>query len=469
MGTMMEQLQEKGIRVVDGAQSQARIKGQTSKSQVKAGFNFKVPTIPKVATSVVTELEQNERRQAFENFQAEARPAIGDYIGRLRTIDAMPRDEQELYRDDATALRTAVVEMLGYPEPYRSVVVLAYADAVVQTCPERRGQVTESLERLVNVGLIETVLEAKSNKRNSFRIYGTDYSLTPQFAKNEEAQGVVKHLKDLVTRQVAAAKERIQGEQATLEAAVGLDRLTVEQILAGEIGDGLIRIPDGARPDGSKLFGGTVHVRTEIQEGQVRISILEGIAGVQRIARDLNERGRWLGVWQLTQERVNSGSGEVLSDLRVMHAILRRGVLAVLDKAKREADEAERQVAVANEQNELKAKANLSSVEFFLKGETGVVYCDYGQTFEQKVRGDDNRPTGEVRKHDGVHYLVERDERGRIRLEAPERLKKFFAGSQDWNSPGEKFGEIPFPGNVLLRTEYAKASDKARKAAQKTS
>lgn len=470
-GTLGDQLVARGVRVEPLKTGKNKAGAKAAPAPPKFMFR-QPPALPQLGMLVLTPGQREENRRAFEAFIAEAGPQMHDYITQLRMLDEMSDEERQLYAEAEKQLIEAVSSMLSCDEPYKTPVRLAWADALVRTCPVRRGPVTETIERLTKESFL-VVVENGDQKANVVRIYSKNYTLGVELRKNPQAQVVLEALNQLVGRTAEHGREVFQDQLAELQRLVGESSLSPAELRSyigtgsGKDGRIILPVPDKVRERDGRFFkGGPVLV--EVHEGKVRI--LDGAGTVQRTARQIGESETFLGIGQLANERVNLGSAqpppEVFNRIVAIHDMVRRGLAAAEEAEVREARKAEQRAQVDAEREELKSKADLTPEEFFLEKRVGTIFFDFGRKpFGREKRengkavlGKDDKPEKEL--FWDVICLVERRMDGQIRVaECPDRLRSFFGGACDWTMPEERFQGLPYPLGVLLRIGFKMALD----------
>lgn len=452
--TVEEMLKARGIPVSQPGSKEKKSAGGGGKAAVPLAipkFVFqKPPMVPKfVATA--TPLERTQNAETLRQFKADVVAAMFDHVAQIRAIDGLT-DEDERVTEVGTRKNSsdAIASMLSYEPPYRESAVLAYSDALVKTCPEFRGSVEATLKSLLEVGFLTEVGEGKG-----VRIYGKDYKLAKNFERNPEAKAVGGALSKLVGRTVMAGKARFEEDYAAIKAAAGQNQLTPANLKAGKEGRMLLETPDHQHRD--RFYKGGILLLESSNGGQIRA--LDGVGGCQHVARLVAEAGAWIWNTQLGSERLVVNERlpeEVFRNVLILHGLIFRGIAAAEKAEAADKRKAEFKEQTAAERLALKALATLTPVEFFLFSRVGTTVLDpLGRApFEIRSQKSGTDPTLVW----DVIALVERDEQGRIRVaECPERLSGFFAKHREFVPAGEKFADVSWPLNVLLRMGYAQA------------
>ncbi|MBI2057881.1 MAG: hypothetical protein HYT63_02770, partial [Candidatus Yanofskybacteria bacterium] len=164
-------------------------------------------------------------------------------------------------------------------------------------------------------------------------------------------------------------------------------------------------------------------------------------------------------------ERIEDSSE--FSNLKLAHRLLRLG----LTEGKKEEEKAEgRETFKAQVEEEflaLQAKATLTQAEAHIAGLPGLFPQNWGPRFDQRTGRRDKRGEPLVNVVWYPLSLVERNSEGLIRVvEAPERLKEFFAPHTNFSEPGNEYSELGKLG-VLLRRDKVRAEAGATPEEQK--
>lgn len=453
MATVQEMLQAKGILLREPREKKTGGGGKVA--QVVASptkFTFRAPpAVPKLVAKTTLE-ERAQNAEILRQFRHDVVVAMFDHVNQIRAIDALA-DEDERTTEAGARKEScqAIATMLSYEEPsYKESALLAYADALVKTCPEFRSAVVAMLDDLCRVGFLTEVAEGKG-----IRIYGQYYALAEGFSKNSEARAVGESISQLVSRTVAAGKERFEADFAAIKTAVGENPLSIAELKAGKDGRIILETPNHQHRE--RFFKGGFLLLELSSEGQIRV--LDGAGGCQRIARQLAEAGVFIWNTQLDSERLEMKERlpeEVFRNALILHGLIYRGVAEAAKAEAVDQRKAEFKEQVAAERETLKGLATLTPVEFFLFERVGTTVLDPLERAPFKVFSQ--KPGEKPTLIYDVFALIEREETGRIRVaDCPERLNFFFADFRDFVPAGEKFSAIRWPFRVLLRMGYAAA------------
>lgn len=441
-----------------GATAAHQANPQAAESK-KAKFVFKAPAVPKLADILAEPEARKKALEEFNAFKTEVGIQMPAMVERLRLIDSMGEEEGSLYTEVYEEIQRAVATMLSYGESAaRNVSVLAYAKAVVTTCPTYRGAVESTMEKLVATGFIALVTGTAGTARNAsqVRVYSSIYGLTDSFSRNAEAQNVLGEINSLVRRTVEAGRSRFQQDLADLcQKAEGLGQISVADLVQGVAGHILLEVPDTQSEDGKVFKGGWILVKSSDR----RITPVSAAGYIQRQVEDIAGK-IFVYADQLGQSSLNTGKR---LDREVFHSTLQlwRWINSAIElaaqKAAQSAAKAEWEMKVAAERDALRPQATLTPEEFFLEGKVGIVFYDFGagRAFEWRNRSAEGQQQT-VDLYD-VFALVERAPNGQIRaLAFPERLRGFFAEHGEFMEPGDRFYGLGVLG-VLMRFGFAEA------------
>lgn len=420
-------------------------------------FVFQAPRVPKIGDILQDPEERRKALAEFEAFSTEVRAQVPEFVRNLRIIEDMSEQEFGLYGDTYRQLKAGLAEMLSYDNSAaRSVATLAYANAMVATCPTERWAVQDLLDDLIKVGFL-TITPASG--RGVVRVYSRNYTPANGFARHnaEEVNVILNGIDDLVRRTVEVGKARFEADLTELKSAVGDNPLTITEFKAGKPGRILIEVPD--QKSGEKVFkGGWLLLGSNSKQ----VHVLGSAGAIQRKAEEMVGK---IFVYsdQIGAERLHLNA-QLPHDLFDLVLILWKWV-SMTCKVMEEAEalaiaRTKAQELASTDRAELAKKATLTSIEFFLERKIGTVVFDFGnKPFVWRVSSTETSKTVDV---PFVMALVERNNVGQIRIaDCPDRLKVFFAEHREFEQPGDKFYGLAKLG-ALLRIGYAMAVAEAK-------
>ncbi|MFH1672439.1 MAG: hypothetical protein ABIF87_03305 [Pseudomonadota bacterium] len=472
--TFAEIMDQKGISMKNSQDKGVK----QAKTTAPTKFNFmNKPPVPKVGTTVLTEEQRQANLRELEAFRSEVAASILDCVTGLRAIERMTEQEASIYKEDTAARKQAIKQMLDYDEPYCSVTVLAFADALVRTCNLSRGAVLDTIHRMVDTGFLTDKNVPQDLKRvprngTGIRIYSVNYAVTESYVRHYEkdAKEILVALEKLIEATVKAGRDHFQEAREHLR-EMNTDPMPLADLVAlvqgGQpakaSGTLILRLPDREVKDRETnqpkiLKGGDILVEVETDG---RIFFREAIGGPQRIVRELAETETFVWATQLAQESFQPSKRleeDVFKRAALLHRMLRS---AIAETEKFE----ERRVAFANikaqaeaERKELESRVTLTAEEFLLEDKVGSFLLEYCEPWN--VRGRDGQPDQKIQF---VMGLVTRYENGKIGVECPDRLKSFFGGAQEPAQPRERFEGIVYPLGTLLRIVWSSINYQTRK------
>lgn len=480
--------QEKGggvdLKKLITASPSAREQRKGSKTPLAPkGFRFTPPTLVRPTLSVEDEEIRRQALAALEEFKAQIGPYMQDLAVEIRRIESFGPDEQAMASGDWDAIQSALAEQLNAADPLaKSLATIAYADAMIRTCPEGRGWVIATLKDLVEKGFL-TDAPKPETANGPFRppkvgqvyTYSRLYSLAPSFVKNEEAQGILTAISDLVGRAVAAGREYYQTHRDETIALAGPPetQLALDQLQNPTCPNGLRHLPvpeqEWTDRDGNRRFrrGGGIVVQVVCNERGPVIMIVAGYGGVERDAEKIRETNAFVGPVSLRHDRIQLNQRVEPAQywaIQQLHRLVRLGIGEARWQEERALEVAAFNATCRAEREVLVAKTTLTPQEFLLEEKAGsaVIHWVPG-AFEWRKFDPATKKTTLVRVWH-LFGLFERNEQGRIRVaECPDRLKEFWAGHRDFEVPGQEFSELGKVGVVLRRAKanLLKAAEKA--------
>lgn len=352
--------------------------------------------------------------------------------------------------------------LLNQKEPIQARLNLfSYAQALVDTCPQMRAWVVETLQELLQKGLLESD-SGRSARPGEVFAYGRVYRVNPRYSHDQMAQELIESLARLVAAAVETGKDYFLRRQAEVMSLAGPaeQQLSLDQLTSPTCPAGRRYLPTPAYQleDGRyvKAGGLTVEVRP-LPDGRRGIFILDAYGGVEDIGKRLRESGAWITPTLLRASNPFFSprlSPQEAWGARKLHRLLR---LAIEEARRQEAVATERQKfaeACRAEYEALRAKATLSPREFLLEEKAGIsiIHWSPGPFLWRRWNAETKRKE-EVR----VWYLfalVERTEENQIRVvEAPPRLTAFFAEHREFRDPGPEYSQLGKLGVILRRAK----------------
>ncbi len=119
-------------------------------AEMESAASITVPALP-VLDTVLTEETRAANLAAIEQFQKTIGPKMMDLIGSMRRVVVMEEREFLIYRREFQENLASVNKLLKNDNPALAVIsLLAYADAMVRTCPPNWESIVDTVEKLKN-------------------------------------------------------------------------------------------------------------------------------------------------------------------------------------------------------------------------------------------------------------------------------------------------------------------------------
>lgn len=443
-------------------------------------FSFQKP-LPKVARFLSPEEEQEviegerqyraDKAEALKAFATQIEHLVPDLVTSLRAFAAKPEEVRNLpgNKDKDKANRSGLADILNQEDSDAKVLaVKAVSASFVLTCPKRRRDVEDVMDKLVNYDLIIKSVDQDRISKDGVRAYDTNYQLSKGFADDLEALEIMRDLRNLVRETRSAGREFYQ----TLEKAFEQKNdnpMSVDNLLA------LIYEEPAEKKSGTVILDNPAHEERGItyQGGRIlygvndnkKLFVIDGLGGTQRVARNLAEMGTFLFLNQLREERVRftDNMGDIArKNVALLHKLARIGIRTMREKTEKEANEkAAKEAAVEVEAKFVKEReavlamagevAVISNEEFLLNGKPGAMLLEHLQDpWIRKDKRSDGKSIETAYPH-ARNALVIRQDDGKILVKCPERLKTLYQGAQQEAFPGDKFAGLEYPLGGMLR------------------
>lgn len=452
------------------------------------GFRFTAPTLVRPVLSVQDDAVRQQALADLETFKSQIGPFMQDLAVGIRRIESFGDDERAMASGDWDAIQSALAEQLNAPDPLaKSLATIAYADAMIRTCPEGRGWVIATLRDLAEKGFL-TDDGPKPETSGPFRpkvgqicVYSRLYSLAPAFSHSEEAQGVLSVISSLVSRAVAAGREYYenQRDEAITLAGPAESQLTLDQLQSPTCPNGFRHLPVPEQKwndrDGNPKFRkeGGVIVQVVRNEKGLAITMVAGYGGAEHDAEKIRSANAFVTPASLRHDRLQLNQRVEPAQhwaITQLHRLVRLGIGEAAEQEKRNLAKADFNAACHAEREVLTTKATLTAEEFLIGEKTGsaLVHWVPGAFKWRKFDTTKKAPTMIQVWH--LFALMERDERGQIRVtDCPDRLKEFWAGHRDFEVPGQEYSELGKLGVILRQAKrnLIRAAEKAA-AGEKT-
>lgn len=460
--SILERLQGMGVKTQPPQQQQPKEKAPKSvKSVLPASTQssisaFTIKPIP--SFKVLKPEDRVAMMEGLAEFKKQIPSVLHDIVAFRRDVSGLTPEEQLSYKAQLDQANGMVAEYLNRPGAAGVTAKVAYADALVRTCPEERRAVIETADELLRIRFTD---EVSSQRRGSVAVYNRSFVADTDLARIPGVEEVMKALAGLVDRTRAAGRKFFEESLQSLqkrEGEVDGEPLTMDEILSGKDGRRILPIPDQketVRGEFRVYKGGLFLV--EVIDGEV--SIIDAAGGVHRLLdrlAGLSFSVDLLGNEEFRPEERIEDSSE-FSNLKLMFKLLKLGVTEGREaEAKAEGRESFK-AQVETEREALKAKANLSQTEAHIAQLPGLFVQDWGPKFDERTGRRDKRGNPIVHTVWFPICLAERNSNGLIRVvETPERLAEFFAPHMNFAEPGDAYSSLGKLG-VLLRRDKVRA------------
>lgn len=417
------------------------------------------PPIKKVESATAKQEVRDQLVTAYQQYIAVIGDHMSDLVARMETINDASREERAVRSDELKEVETEVLAHLnGEEEMLRSAARWAYAKALVAKAKPNKwgvlailgGRKFSELPGLVKLGMAVEVMGEPEKNKVSAKIYGATYIFN---GHRDEASALAESLKDLATRSAATARrywdDVVDGikNQVTQK-----NSLQLRENVAGRFA---ITVPDDK--SGEKvLLGGILLVESDGKS----VKILQAAGHFQRFMEEIRDANTFVSVSSLSEDRLPFiPDKELFQRVRILHAVLRRGLEEAEKEAAREKRVAEFKVKADTEREALMAKATVSAAEWLFTGASGSAVIYLGR----KPWMIADRKTKNETPYFDVFFLVERDGDGKVRLaEYPERLEPLFGSRfSKFVKAGERFEGLKYPLGSMLQIAFAYEKAKA--------
>jgi len=457
-------------------------KGGSGKASVAPkGFRFTAPILVRPVLSMQDDAVRQQALADLETFRAQIGPYMQDLAVAIRQIEQLGDDERALAQGDWDTIQSAVAETLNASDPLAKVLAtVAYASAMLNTCPAERPWVIATLKNLVEKGFLEDSPKPETDgpfrpKIGEIYAYGRVYSLTPAFAKNDEAQQVLASISNLVSRAVAAGRRYFESRRDEVIALAGdpATQLTLDQLQNPACPNGLRHLPVPEQQwndrEGNRHFrkAGGIVVQVRNERGPA-ITMVSGYGGVEYDAEKIRAANAFVLPSSLKHERLPLNQRLEPAQywaVQQLHRLVRLGITEAIKQGERALSVAAFNDACRTEREVLVAKATLTPEQFLLEEKVGSAIIHWAPgAFEWRKFDSATKKRPVVTRIWHLFALMERNERGQIKVaECPQRLAEFFAGHRDYETPGQEYSDLGKLGVILRRAKVnlLKAAEKA--------
>lgn len=423
-------------------------------------------------------------------YLAQIGDVIADWVKFVRQLCAMQADERSAYQGELKHAENVILSYLGinpgddaaqdvkanYEQVRKNPFLVGaakmhYALVMADTCPPRKqavfdlvsGNKYHRLPGLVQLDLLREVTGEAPKGATTIKVGDAVYRV---LGKKDDAAKIAAAIEAVWERAKEAGREFYSNLLVKLRAEATKD-YAVSDLLAGKAGRLVLLVPDSTRIVKDKesgkekeipLPGGTVLVESD---GKT-VKFIRCIGHFQRIVTEIADAGRLLQVYTLSEDKLNLGQRvdqETFRHLTIMHSILRRGIVAGLERM-----EFHKQCDADAEARS--RKASVSTKASLLDSAHGTAVIELSSwTVEDREKNT-------LTKYPRVIFLFERNTEGLVRVvEYPDRLKPLFGDKfAEFMDPKERFEGLKYPLGAIMRKAWAiakAAEDKTDQDAQR--
>lgn len=284
--------------------------------------DVRIPTINKVKETAAVA----EKRQYIVDIPYHIR----GLVNRIRHIQMASLEEQAICSSELKALEDEVLAHLNSgDELLKSAACQAYAIAMVETLPPNKRLVMETIKSNGNrlPGLLGLkILEPVGDAKNVFtvKIYGDTYKVG---GSRDFAAKLAENLSAGVAHAAKIAYEFYHSEVEGLKAQA---TISVAELLVKKPGRVFMTVSDVK--DGSRFLpGGALLAESD---GRT-VEVVKTVGHFARIMSEIAEAGMFVSIESLSHERPELAKRlpeDAFRRVRILHAVLRRGIAAETQK-----------------------------------------------------------------------------------------------------------------------------------------
>ncbi|MBU2081961.1 hypothetical protein KKH14_00855 [Patescibacteria group bacterium] len=307
---------------MDGA---GKLKTKKTPTAVKI-IDITVPKIKQVRPTAKRE-EINRVAEDVRQYLATIPGHMADLVGRVREIHGATIEEWLIRSDELRKLEDEVLSHLNADMgPLLTAARQAYALAMVSTLPADKKAVTETIKGggksrlpgLIRAGILEPTNEPKYDI--VVKVYGDSYKIV---GGKDFALQIAEGLSDGASKAAKAAHDRYHNAVAEMKSQA---TISIVQLLARRPGKFFLNVSD--LKDGEKFLpGGTLIAESD---GKA-IQVVAAVGHFSRIMEEIRKAVVFTSIDSLSQERLNLVKRlpeDTFRRIRILHAILRRGLVA---------------------------------------------------------------------------------------------------------------------------------------------
>jgi len=296
----------------------------------------KIPAVKAIDITVpkIKQVRATAKREEIDRVAEDVRQYLttipehmADLVGRIREIQSASLEEWLIRAEELRKLEDEVLSHLNADAgPLLTAARQAYALAMVRTLPADKKAVVETIKGggksrlpgLIRVGVLEPTKEPKYDI--VVKVYGDSYKIV---GGREFAIHIAESLSGGASKAAKAAHDHYHGAAAELKAQA---TISIVELLARKPGKFFLAVPD-VKDENKFLPGGVLLAESD---GKM-IQALKTVGHFSRIMEDIIKTKTFVSIESLNQGRLDLAkrlSEDVFRRIRILHAILRRGLTA---------------------------------------------------------------------------------------------------------------------------------------------
>ncbi|MDO8443442.1 MAG: hypothetical protein Q7S78_00380 [Candidatus Azambacteria bacterium] len=299
---------------------------KTKKPPAVKVIDIVVPSIKKVKLTAKKE-DIDQTAADIRGYLAEIPIHMADLVGRMREIQSATLEEWLIRTDEFRKLEDEVLSHLNADGgPLLTAARQAYALAMVETLLADKKAVIETIKgggksrlpSLIKAGILEPTKEPKYDI--VVKVYGDSYKV---IGGRDFALKIAETLSDKASKAAKAAHDKYHDAVAGLKAQT---TITVVELLARKPGKFFLEVPD-VKDEEKFLPGGTILAESD---GKA-IQVVTAVGHFSRIMEEIKKAATFISIESLSQERLNLVKRlpeDAFRRIRILHAVLRRGLAA---------------------------------------------------------------------------------------------------------------------------------------------
>lgn len=303
-----------------------------TKKVLPAPNDVRIPTIHKVKETAAVA----EKRQ----YIVDVPDHMAGLVARIRGIRGASVEEQDIRSKELKQLEDEVLAHLNSEEELlASVARQNYALAMVSTLPNDKrvvmdtikGNENSRLPGLLELKVLELVAdESPKGAMTTIKVYGKTYKVN---GGRDFATKLIEALSTGAACAAKAAHEFYHGEVAAFKTKATVSVAEMRERIPGRF---FLDVPDLKEDGGKFLPGGALLAESD---GRM-IKVVQACGHFQRIITEIAEAGAFVPIESLSRERLELTkrlSEDAFRRVRILHAVLRRGIVEAQAEAQTEA------------------------------------------------------------------------------------------------------------------------------------